>query len=238
MTLALLVPWRAGCAHRGEVWRHLRRRWESEHPHAEIVEGRCHDGTWRKGAAIIDAALRTDADVVAMVDADVHCDLAEAIAEAEAGRWAIPHGNVVRLTESATRTILDGGQSAEREERYIGHECGGIVVMPRTTLLDVPPDVRFAGWGQEDDSWAAALRSVHGDPWRGTADLIHLWHPPQERIDRRTGSAEGRELFKRYAFARRVGPERTRMLIDEGRALWPQEVPAWTRAGSSAPSAP
>lgn len=52
--------------------------------------------------------------------------------------------------------------------------------------------------GQEDESWAIALATLAGPPWRGEADLIHLWHPPERRMSRRKGSPESWALYHRY----------------------------------------
>jgi hypothetical protein len=74
-------------------------------------------------------------------------------------------------------------------------------------------DSRFVGWGQEDESWAYALQTLAGQPWRGAADLFHLWHPTPPRVERRRGSIEGWRLMKRYRKARGEGPEAMRELL-------------------------
>jgi hypothetical protein len=84
---------------------------------------------------------------------------------------------------------------------YRGYRGGGFVVAPRKTLIDIPIDPRFVGWGHEDSAWAWALMTLAGNPWRGTAPLVHLWHPPQERPSRRHGSAQSMELERRYQAA-------------------------------------
>lgn len=71
--------------------------------------------------------------------------------------------------------------------------------------------------GQEDSSWAIGLETLVGPAWRGKAPLIHLWHPPQERWNRRHGSRESRDLYRRYQAARR-DPNLMRALIQEGAA--------------------
>lgn len=101
------------------------------------------------------------------------------------------------------------------EPSYQGFAGGGITVLPVRTYLDVPLDTRFTGWGGEDEAWALALRALVGPPWRGTAPLWHLWHPPQDRASRRWGSPEARDLYLRYRRAARH-PDRMRALIAEG----------------------
>ena len=68
--------------------------------------------------------------------------------------------------------------------------------------------------GQEDESWALALTTVAGQPYLGEADLVHLWHPPQQRLSRRKGSHENWALMRRYAAARR-DPEQMRSILKE-----------------------
>ncbi len=154
-----------------------------------------------------DALSRTDADIIVVADADVACDGIQTAVEAvEAGAaWAVPHSRVHRLTEAATEAVLAGGQlEGDTVDRpYFGHPGGGLVVLPRTHYEACPIDPRFAGWGHEDDAWAIALTTMHGEPWRGTAPLWHLWHPPQERPSRREGSPESKALFRRYRHASR-----------------------------------
>jgi hypothetical protein len=105
------------------------------------------------------------------------------------------------------------------EKPYIGYAGGGIAAMPRATYADVPIDPRFEGWGQEDASWALALTRLVGRPWRGSAPLWHLWHPPQPRRERAIGSDANEELWLRY---RRAKPaDVMRELVDEAReATW------------------
>ena len=162
------------------------------------------------------------ADVVLVADADVWTDdIYEAVAEVQAGAaWAVPHRGVYRLTEQATRELVLGEpwEHLETVERpYLGVEGGGIVVIHRSLLLQVPLDPRFVGWGQEDESHGIALRTLLGPPWRGKAPLAHLWHPPQSRISRTRGSEEGWRLRRRYLKAQR-DPRAMRALLEEARA--------------------
>ena len=102
---------------------------------------------------------------------------------------------------------------------------GGILVARREVLLDVPVDGRFLSWGQEDQAHGIALHCLHGRAWRGDADLIHLWHPPQPRMTRRVGSQAGYELCWRYQAARR-DPVSMRELVAEARDVLQQTVHA------------
>jgi hypothetical protein len=118
-----------------------------------------------------------------------------------------------------TAAVLAGAPWQDQplaQQPYKGIEGGGVVVASRQVLEAVPLDVRFIGWGGEDEAHAIALRALVGEPWRGDADLIHLYHPPQPRMTRRRGSRENWELRRRY-FAASKDPRAMRALIEESR---------------------
>jgi hypothetical protein len=176
------------------------------------------EGPWVKAHAVMPAVERA-ADIVIVSDADVVSDgLSEAVYAIQTGdQWAIPHKRVHRLTKQASDKYLaghplDGLPLTQRP--YPGMPGGGIVIARRQTILDVPLDPRFVGWGQEDESWAIALHTLAGKPFRGVSNLVHLWHPPQERVTRRRGNQSGWQLMKRYRAARR-DPEAMRALLEE-----------------------
>jgi len=187
----------------------------------EVVGGACPP-PWRKAVAVAAAAERSTGEILVVADADCLCPgVAAAAAAVEGGvPWAIPHQLVHRLDEEATRAVY-GGATAEStggrtEAPYPGFPGGGIVVLARTTYVDVPLDPRFEGWGQEDESWAVALTALHGPPWRGTDPLYHLHHPPPpDRRSRHVGSVASHELLNRYLRAARAGRRATRALLDE-----------------------
>jgi hypothetical protein len=113
---------------------------------------------------------------------------------------------------------------------YDGFEGGGVVVMRRETAQEVPIDPRFAGWGQEDHCLGFALHTLFGPCWRGTASLVHLFHPPAPRLDRKRGSGESWQLFRRYDRARR-NPDHMRALLKEARESFPAHQPDVCAAG-------
>lgn len=225
--VSVLVPWRDnGAADRRDAWKHVRGLWEAAHPDWQIVEGDAPGRAWRKGLAVLDALSRADADVLVIADADVWCDgIGEAVNAVVSGRarWAMPHHRVLRLTSVASAEVYRSGRwprhrtvTTYAQRPYPGHPGGGMVVMTRAAYAAAPIDTRFAGWGQEDDSWAIALRSLVGPGWRGTADLWHLWHAPQARQSRAIGSAANLALFRQY---QRAAKDRKRMtaLVEAGR---------------------
>lgn len=225
MSVSVVVPWRGGCEHRERAWEWLRSWYAETHPDFEVVVGRELGGGWRKADALVDGARRASGDVLVAADADVVTDLLPAIAEVGRVGWSIPHTRVVRLNELGSARFMAG----ERDERHLptvagkhgpgkhtGRAGGGVVVIRRELFFEVPPDRRFVGWGQEDDSWALALTCLAGKPWRGLSDLWHLWHPPQPRMKRSDGNPEGMALWKRYDSARR-DPVAMRSIIDEAK---------------------
>lgn len=217
--VTVIVPWRPGCPHRERAWEWVRAQYARWHPGWHVVEAPAPAaGVWCKATAAHPAIRSAPSGVVVVADADVWCDRIDAAVlavTAGAAAWAIPHRLVHRLTQAATDALIAGAAAEETCQRpYTGLEGGGIVVAHRDTLIDVPLDPRFTGWGQEDLSWAMALHTLHGPAWRGTADLIHLWHPPQDRLSRKIGSIAGQQLHRRYVKARR-DPALMRALLEE-----------------------
>ena len=202
MNVQVVVPWSGGCRHReravGWLLQRLRCRYSTR-----IAPG---GEPWSKGAAFYPALETSSADIVVMHDADVWCQgLAEAVrAVADGAAWAIPHERVVRLSEAGTTAYMASGEWSGQpldQPPYSGVIGGGIVVGRREVMLDVPIDPRFVGWQGDDESWSIALWSTHGECWRGSNDLVHLWHPPQPRRTRRQGSDANWELYLRYKAA-------------------------------------
>lgn len=222
MRVEVIVPWRGGCPHRDAARSWVTERYAEHHPEWRVRFMSTEDrGPWVKAKAVMPAVRASRADVIVVADADVWTDgLEQAVRAIVCGvaEWAIPHAKVYRLAEAATGAVLAGEAPSEdlelAEMPRDGVEGGGLVVSTRATLLDVPLDPRFVGWGQEDSSLGVALHCLAGPPWRGVADLFHLWHPPQQRLDRRWGSFDGKRLHARYVAARE-NPDAMRALIAE-----------------------
>ncbi len=218
MSTEVVIPWRDGCPHREASFAWVKSRLE-DHGYIVLV-GEAPPGPWIKARAV--QAAGSTADVLVIHDADVWCDgLADAVAAVEAGAaWAVPHKPVHRLSEEATTAVLAGdpfgGVLAQRP--YGGHAGGGITVVARSVYESTPLDPRFCGWGQEDDSWAVALTTLHGPPRRGNAELWHLWHPPADRANRMVGNDEGQALFGRYRLGRR-DPSAVAAVVNEARVI-------------------
>lgn len=207
--VGVLVPWRDGCPHRERALGWVLDRYASAHPGWDVVIGTAPTGAWIKAAAVADALARTDATILVVADADVWTPgLDTAVSAVLDGRpWVVPHRRVWRLTPEATSVLIAGGDVTPSdlvERPYTGVRGGGITVLRRDVYEDVPMDPRFVGWGQEDESWGYALGTLYGPVFRPDAPppLMHLWHPPQERMSRSVGSNAGAHLKARYSRAR------------------------------------
>lgn len=232
----MIIPWRPGCPHRSAALGHVTRWWAEHHPTWTLTIGTwpASHGPWRKGCAVRAAyAQADDEDVVVVTDADVIPTGAGAAVAAVGShaRWAVPCRNVYRLTAPASELVIAGKLSLAGglphltagllEETYVCHPGGGAVVLTGGVFNTVPIDPRFAGYGQEDQSWSMALHLLAGAPMRGTSPLWHLWHPPQPRmrrgptVSRGVGSVQGMRLWQRYRSA--TTPATMRSLVSEAR---------------------
>lgn len=227
-SVAVVIPWSDGCPQRERALAWVRGRYGQHHPDWPVILGRSSPGPFNRSEAILEGVRHTEAEIIVAADGDVWCDgLADAVAATAAAGWAVPHGLIHRLSETSTDAVLAGADwrllplskdNAQDRRPYRGHEAGTLLVLRRDVLTTAPPDRRFVGWGHEDDAWAMALRTLVGPPWRGDADLVHLWHPPQARQSRRIGNPESLALVRRYEAARNR-PDRMRSLIEE--IPWP-----------------
>lgn len=226
VTVAVVVPFVGGCKHREAAWEWAQDRYRQAHPDWPVIVGTSEAEGFSRSQAILDAAGRTDADVLVIADADVWVDnLTETVDQAVEHGWAVPHLLIHRLSQESTGRVLMLGadwhglplsaDNPQDRRPYRGNETGTLVVVTREAFNTAPPDPRFTGWGSEDVAWGYALRSLVGPPWRGSDDLVHLWHPPQPRLNRIVGNRWSQQLAARYQRARR-NPAVMRRLVEEG----------------------
>jgi hypothetical protein len=197
----VVIPWQPGCPDREAALCWTTERWVTA---GHTVHIGAHDGPWCKAAAVTNALATLDADRFIVADADVWCEPIEGLDELDRVGWVVPHRLVHRLTPEATTAVLDGEDwHTQRlaQRPYVGYLGGGLVALRRDVWEAIPMDPRFVGWGHEDESWAWALTALIGLPWRGDADLVHLWHPPQPRQTRSRGTTVNQQMAKRYRAA-------------------------------------
>lgn len=225
MTVAVVIPWTPGCPHRERALAWTVKRYEVEFPDAEIILGGCNpDLPFNRSEAILDGARRSAADTLIVADGDCWSNGIRWAVDTVAGGvpWAVPHLMLCRLSQEATERVLEGEAPEDQEEYaerpYKGYEAGTLLVIRRDVVLDVPPEVRLVGWGQDDQCWALALRALIAPPVRGADPCFHLWHPPQPRRSRAVGNDANLALYRRYK-AVRQDPVRMRRLVDESKGV-------------------
>lgn len=226
MSVAVLVPYRPDGGHRDTNWRWLSDRWRSLFPAWEVVVGEHAEGAWSKSAAITAALARTGADTLVITDADVWVEpvdtLITAVGLVQSGQapWVVPHRYVRRLDRGSTRWFRAGHRTglSLAQCAHTGIAGGGMIVVGRDGYEATGGiDPRFAGWGGEDSSWGRCADTLLGEHTRLQGTMWHLWHPPQERLDRRVGSAHNKALTDAYKAA--VGdPAAMRALVEEARS--------------------
>lgn len=203
--VSVLVPYTQD---RADLWRWVKHRYAALHPDWEIVDVECV-GTWCKGATLAQAADWASGDVFVIADADSYVDpdtLRDAVDALDGHRWVVPHGDVYRLNERATRRLLECDPDEVYDHRnggveravYRGPAGGGFVVCGRDVWDELPMDSRFYGYGGEDIAWGMALETLVGPFHRVGGDLVHLWHPA---LGNRAKSAATLELLAAYKSA-------------------------------------
>ena len=214
---------------RRDALRYVTGLYERVYPLWRVILGICPPGPWSKALAVADGLKRSDAEIIVVADGDVWSPtIGTAVCDGlRTNKWSQPHRWVRRLDEQATADTYNGvlgpgrwdGALLDRRE-YAGFLGGGIVALHRETYDDCPLDPRFEGWGHEDESWAAALRVLHGERWVTPAGrLWHLWHPPADR-NGALGAERSVQLRDRYMEIQgRWDKDEMRRLVSEARQV-------------------
>lgn len=224
MSIDVIIPWGGDCPYRKMNLEWVADRWRRRA--FNVIVGAQRGGPWSKAVAIADALRHSSADVLVITDGDVWVDDAVEWAyhldDDDELDWVCPFRKVRRLGAAATSKVLAGGPFDGKLERseYDAVQGGGITVIRRAVYDNVPLDPRFAGCGQEDDSWGIALRFLYQRHRQGHDTLWHLWHPPEDRSSVRPECREVRALRQRYILARKTKSEPVmRALLDEARSV-------------------
>lgn len=205
MTVAVLVPRRSDGGHRDRLWTFCRAWLEEEHPDFEIVEGADLGEPFNRSASINDAASRTKAPTLAVMDSDVIVppdQLNDAVKLAEeTGQAVLAFSERVELNQRMTDRVLDGfdGRWDDRQsvvQRFKDH-VSSCVVVPRALFERCGGfDERFVGWAPEDRAFHHVARVLGGGVLRVTGPVFHLWHEASRRNKRTAEFAAGSALVK------------------------------------------
>lgn len=200
--ISLLVPFRSDHERRQQTWDWLRRYWEHELPHAEIVMGTDNSFPFCKTAAINEAAGRAGGDIFVILDADCYirgkvvqrcADKIRAARRRGQRLWFIPYRMFFRLTDEASRVVLDSDPAhpvrfpAEPQASAIENASTSVRSHWYGALISVLPveafymagmaDTRFAGWGGEDVAFMHACDTLYARHRASANEVFHLWHP-------------------------------------------------------------
>ena len=229
--VSVIVPWQPGDPDREANWHFVRNWMRANLPNSwQIVEATHDSSPFSKAAAVLEALPKTFGKIIVVHDADVIApDITTAVeAVKNKHKWAIPHTDIFRLSQSATIAVRSG-EPTERfktdlaEPPYRGVVGGGVVVLLRELFEQCPPDRQFVGWGGEDEAWGLALGIISEQrPFRSTQPLFHLWHTLANPPDRKVESLDSKRLLNKYRSAAKRKHEMMRLVkqvVDRERAL-------------------
>lgn len=181
-----VVPYRGDGGERDRLWSWCRARWESMHPDWPIVVGESPAGPFNRSAAVNDAAAKSDADVLVVIDADIAANpraVRDAVELAHlSGRIVLPYDERIHLNRAGTAKVLDGFDGPWREKRLVEavytNQDSCVVAVPRVVWDTVGGfDPLFVDWFGEDTAFNLAAETLTGRPLvRLSAELYHLWH--------------------------------------------------------------
>lgn len=208
MRVVVLVPRRAGDAHRDRVWTWVQTWWQERFADWPApVEGHHDDGgPFNRAAAINAAAASAGAwDVAVVADADSLVDpdsLRAAVRRAaQAWRVVIAFERFAYVSRWMTERVLAGykGSWEPGVEWSMTGTCSSMLAVPRV-VWDATGgfDDRFVGWGWEDVAFSHAAATFGGAVERQSGTLWHLWHPPAGTAGPHGHEEANGELALRY----------------------------------------
>jgi hypothetical protein len=216
MKVSVLVPYRPDGGHRDSAWAWIERRWWYSFHGDEIEllvggdDGGRNPGEFNHPLAINRLADEASGDVFVIADADTAPDpwfirLAASWVQDEIVNWALPmqyRKLTQQVTEGVIATNAPDADLNQYETEWIGESVSwsGTVVAPRAGFELVGGyDERFAFWGADDSSFAAAMSTLWGPVTRLPGACFHFWHPaPLEETYGHARHQEQHALNQRY----------------------------------------
>lgn len=245
MTVSVVIPYRdtgrGRERHDHVVW--ILARLRENFPDWSIIvssDGRNVGEPWSAATARVRGVRRTAGEVIVLMDADTWVrppSLVQAVEYVASGEhpWVMTHQQILRLSLPQTQLYKATGRVDPFEEwnaprvlrlmetaPYRQFPGGVPTVISRALFEECPPDVRFDGWGCEDNAWGWALETLHEQCWRLEGNALHFWHEPDPWRVIRTQNPHYRshefeshsELGRRYMEAN-GNPEAMRTIVQE-----------------------
>jgi hypothetical protein len=186
MKLSALFPYKPDFGERDYIWSIVRKRYEQLFPQIEICIGSDDSQLFCRSHAVNEAAKKATGDVFIIVDMDVVFNV-ETINRitmlVNEHPWIIPYTKGVRLTEKASKILLEQGfpeviQHQDSDVELTITWLGPLMnVMTRRCFEAIGGmDEHFIGWGHEDGAMVAALDTICGKHYRMEGVVYHLWH--------------------------------------------------------------
>jgi hypothetical protein len=229
MRVVILVPRRDGVRDRDILWAWCRQWWRDRFPEWVIFEGHHDDGPFNRSCAVNRASGSADWqqpepwDVAVIIDSDVICDpdrVRASVAKAAAsGRLTIPFDVRHDLSLPGSAKVMAGypGDWTRFIRRTYTEMVSSVIAVPRSLWDDVAGfDEGFAGWGFEDNAFAAACETFGGPIERIPGELWHLYHDPAREGKRGTATHQRNKTRADRYLAVRGDREATRALRATG----------------------
>jgi hypothetical protein len=221
VTVAVVIPWRAGTAERNAhhdfVRTHLRRLLPDA-AHIDVDSGHAsfsRAGSRNEGVRQAEAA---GAGVVVLCDADTLPEaqpLHAAIKAAADGVLHLPYTWYRGLSQAGTVDYLAGKPAGDCATDW-AHEwaTGGVlVIQPGAWWAMGGMDESMIGWGFEDTAARVCADALLGPTVKHDGTITHLWHPLESGLGSPQHVANGRRM-QRYVDAT-GNPDAIRALIAE-----------------------
>jgi hypothetical protein len=191
--ISILIPYKPDNGFRDRNWAWVKQRWEQIMPDAELCMGYYNYEPYKKAQAVNNAARLATREIFIIADADIVVDLDDLITGLSLlskHPWVIPFSDNHRLTSESTDQLLKQDctialKNFEYSTEFIynyritaAYSVGSILMLPRSAFEKVGGfDIRFRGWGYEDDGFQLSMDTLWGPHVRSDNIVYHLWHP-------------------------------------------------------------